>query len=131
MTANRYRNAWIWLAVAALAVASVSRAQAGVQYATAYANPVFEFLTGHQNGAVSSPAGMPGVRQHSSAGRTRAVSLHGSDASAWLALLPAVFVGLVSPLNILSASSALCLDRTDAAPALPSRFQRPPPSLFA
>jgi hypothetical protein len=55
---------------------------------------------------------------------------HGSDA-AWVALLPLLFVGVISPLSLLSQLAYLYLGRTPATPVLPASFQRPPPSSFA
>lgn len=49
----------------------------------------------------------------------------------WMAMLPALFVGVMAQLGLLSPRSVLSLGRAGAAPALPCRFQRPPPaSLF-
>jgi hypothetical protein len=130
MTANRHRNAWIWLAVATLAVVSLARAQAGGPDATAYTNPVFQFLAAHQNAAALSATDSARLRQHASARQAKASS-HGLDSGAWQSMLPVLFVGLIAPLNQISPQSELSLDRRNSAPTLPSRFQRPPPSLLA
>jgi ABC-type cobalamin transport system ATPase subunit len=115
------------VAVAALAVASLARAQAGLSNATAYANPVFEFLAAHQNAAALSATDIARLRQHTSTRQANAGLMHGVDSGAWQSMLPVLFVGLIAPLNLVSPSSELCLDRTNSAPALPFRFQRPPP----
>jgi hypothetical protein len=58
---------------------------------------------------------------------------HGNsgDAGAWLALLPILlFVGVISPLSLLSPMAYIYLGRTPDAPVLPASFQRPPPILL-
>lgn len=52
---------------------------------------------------------------------------HSGDAGGWLAILPVLFVGVISPLSLLSPLAYLFLGRTPDAPQLPSSFQRPPP----
>ena len=130
MTLTRHRNAWILVAIAAMAVATLARAQAGIESATAYANPVFEFLAGHPGAAVQPATGVPRLFEHRSAGLSRAAASHGAYPGVWTAMLPVLFVGLVAPLSLISPKSALCLGRTPSAPALPFSFQRPPPQLL-
>ena len=135
MPASRQRNAWIWLAVAAMAVATLARAQAGYQVATAYANPVLEFLAGHQGAAAHASTGMPRRFERRSIRQAKGALLfasggHGVDSGAWEAILPVLFIGLVAPLNLVSYRSVLSLGRVPSAPALPFSFQRPPPSLL-
>lgn len=55
---------------------------------------------------------------------------HTSDIPLWLACLPVFFVGLISPLGILSPRAYLDLGRTPALPFQRSSFQRPPPILL-
>jgi hypothetical protein len=57
-----------------------------------------------------------------------APSGHSSDASHWVAILPLLFVGMISPLSLLSPLAYAYVGRAPEAPALPLRFQRPPPS---
>lgn len=126
MTAAKHRNAWIWLAVAAFSIAVVARTQYGMQNARAYSSPVLKFLAAH---TTDRPAGANGVqrlldRRSSRAGR------RGADAGAWAAMLPVFFVGLVSPLNLVSPNSLLCIGRAPATPALPFSYQRPPPVIL-
>lgn len=54
---------------------------------------------------------------------------HGSstDAPAWMALLPAFFVGLLVPFRILPLRPNLTLGHAHQAPSLAPSFQRPPP----
>ncbi len=52
---------------------------------------------------------------------------HSADAGAWLAVLPILFVGVISPLSLLSPLAYFYLGRTPEAPVLPATFQRPPP----
>ncbi len=47
--------------------ASVERAQAGMQTAKAYTNPIFEFLGGNQSARPVAPPGVPGLLMHYSA----------------------------------------------------------------
>jgi hypothetical protein len=50
---------------------------------------------------------------------------------AWLALLPVVFIGLMTPLSLLPLSTILCIEHEPYAPTLAPLFQRPPPSHLA
>jgi len=52
---------------------------------------------------------------------------HGGDHGQLLAILPLLFVGLISPLSLLSPLAFIYLGRTPDAPVLPASFQRPPP----
>ncbi len=132
MTAARNRSARIWLVMATIAVASIACARAVIQGAKTYTGPVFELLIANQSAPAIDPAGVPKRLQqrsvwncsHASALRTAGPAVH---AGLWLAMLPVLFVGLVSPLNLLSPRSVLCLGRTPSALRLPSAFQRPPP----
>lgn len=56
---------------------------------------------------------------------------HGVDNGAWLAVLPIFFVGVISPLSLLSPLAVLRPSRTPESPVLPASFQRPPPCLLA
>ena len=56
---------------------------------------------------------------------------HCGDAGAWLAILPILFVGLISPLSLLSPLAYIYQGRTPDAPALPALFERPPPFAIA
>jgi hypothetical protein len=47
----------------------------------------------------------------------------------WVAILPLLFVGIISPLSLLPRMTYVYASRVPAAPALPVRFQRPPPFL--
>jgi hypothetical protein len=53
-----------------------------------------------------------------------------TDAPAWMALLPAFFVGLLVPFTLLPLLQVLTLGHTPQAPSLAPSFQRPPP-IFA
>jgi hypothetical protein len=52
---------------------------------------------------------------------------HSADRGEWLAILPLLFAGLISPLSLLSPLAYFYMGRTQDAPALPASFQRPPP----
>lgn len=117
----------MWLAIAAMAVVSLARVQAGVESPTVYTNPVLAFLAGQQDQATVSAAGSPQiVRARNGSG----VYLHDAASGAWTSILPVLFIGLVAPLSLISARSILSLGRTPASPESPERFQRPPPALL-
>jgi hypothetical protein len=52
---------------------------------------------------------------------------HNGNPGAFLALVPLLLVGILSPLSLLSPLAFIYLGRTPDAPALPFAFQRPPP----
>lgn len=56
---------------------------------------------------------------------------HSGDAGAWLAILPLLFVGVISPLSLLPPLVSAYAGRAPDAPVLPSLFQRPPPTGLA
>lgn len=120
----------MWMAVAAMAVVSLARVQGGFESATVSANPVLAFLAGQQNAATAAAAGSPQIVRIGSARKGAGVYLHDGASGAWMAILPVLFVGLVTPLSLVSARSILSLGRTPSAPALPFLFQRPPPALL-
>jgi hypothetical protein len=53
--------------------------------------------------------------------------VHHGDHGAFTAILPLLFLGVISPLSLLSPLAFFFLGRTPDAPALPVSFQRPPP----
>jgi hypothetical protein len=52
---------------------------------------------------------------------------HATGANDWLAMLPILFVGLISPLSLLPRLAVCTASRVPDAPLLPASFQRPPP----
>ncbi len=57
---------------------------------------------------------------------------HGHAGGAdWLAILPLLCAGVISPLSFFAALAFEYDGRTPEAPALPTLFQRPPPFLLA
>lgn len=54
-----------------------------------------------------------------------------SGGADWLAILPLLFVGVISPLSLFAPLADEYVGRTPDAPALPTRFQRPPPFRLA
>jgi hypothetical protein len=120
MRANRSKDAWILVAIAAITLASLARAEAGIENARAYASPVIKFL-----------AGSSLTETAVSASTDRKVSAVSNYLGTVLDLLPVYFVGLVSPLGLQSVRSLHAEGR--ALPALSQSvlFQRPPPALLA
>ena len=122
MTRRQNRSAWIWVAFAAITLASVARAESGLQSARSYTHPVFELFAANH---AAHSSDLHGTSAHSS---SRQISASRNQlAGAWLVMLPVFFIGLVSPLNQLSARLRLCLGNLPPAPLHPSLFQRPPP----
>jgi hypothetical protein len=124
MTGTRHRNAWIWVAITAIALATVARAESGFVLARAYANPVLVYL------AADHPVQAGEIAQihKGSVAAARALSSANTDSGMWLELLPILFVGLLLPFGLLSALSFLSLGQQFVSPALPALFQRPPPA---
>jgi hypothetical protein len=56
---------------------------------------------------------------------------HAGGASDLLAILPLLIVGIISPLSLLPRLAYAYAGRVPDAPALPVRFQRPPPFTLA
>jgi hypothetical protein len=56
-----------------------------------------------------------------------ALNAHSGDAGALVAILPLLFVGIISPLSLLPPLAFAYVGRVPDAPALPASFQRPPP----
>ena len=54
-----------------------------------------------------------------------------ADNGSLVAILPLLFVGIISPLSLLSPLAFFYLGRTPDAPSLPTSFQRPPPFQLA
>jgi hypothetical protein len=123
MAGNRQRYAWVWLAVAAIAVATLARTQSGMPKTTALTNPVLQFLSAHASNETSATTLWNRRPASAHAQRT---SQQGSGA--WMVFLPVFFIGLVAPLSLISSRALLSLGRTPSAPPLPFLFQRPPPS---
>ncbi len=129
MTGPRNRSAWIWVAIAAISFASVSRAEAGLETAKGYAHPVLQFLAKSQGQFPVAQAGAARFVQRGSGLQAHSM-YRDAGTGAWMAILPVWFIGLVSPLSLLSAASIRSLGRTPASPLLPFSFQRPPPILL-
>ena len=56
---------------------------------------------------------------------------HAAGAPDWLAILPLLFVGVISPLSLLAPLANDYIGRAPDAPLLPALFQRPPPFRLA
>jgi len=57
---------------------------------------------------------------------------HGNSGGAdWVAILPLLLVGVISPLTLFAPLANEYVDRAPDAPALPALFQRPPPFRLA
>ena len=120
MLVNRSKDAWILVAIAAITLASLARAQAGVENAKAYASPVIKFFAG-------SPLTDTAVSKSTDRNVPRVSNYLGTAVD----LLPVFFVGVVSPLDQQSVCSLHALGRALPAPNLSVLFQRPPPALPA
>lgn len=117
----------MWVAIAAVAFTSVARAESGLPSTKGYTHPVLEFLARSQS---QNPATHSVAIRFANLGSRRASSiLSNAGSGAWIAMLPVLFIGLVSPLSLLSVASIRCLGRPPAPPLLSALFQRPPPSL--
>jgi hypothetical protein len=121
MTVNRPKGAWVWVAVAAITLASLARAQSGFEYARAYATPVIKLLAASQ---LADPTAASPTHRAASTSRTGSSMLT-------LELFPVFFVGLIAPFSLLSARAALCIGSVLRAPNLANLFQRPPPFRLA
>ncbi|KAA6461028.1 hypothetical protein DYQ86_12235 [Acidobacteria bacterium AB60] len=122
---SRQRNAWIWLAVAALSIAVAARAQTGVADARACSGPMLKFLAAH---AADQPAAAQAVRLLQGK-QLRPSGGRGSTRAAAF-MLPVLFVGVVSPLDHAVPQSCHGNERTPHAPTVSSSFQRPPPQIL-
>lgn len=121
MRATYSKDAWILVAIAAITLASLARAEAGIENARAYASPVIKFFAGSP--LTDAAASTATDRNVSSVPRY----IFGTA----LDLLPVLFVGMVSPLGLQSIRSAQAVGRALPAPNLSALFQRPPPALLA
>lgn len=130
MNRTQNRSAWIWVAFAAIAFASVARAEAGLQSARTYAHPVLEFLAGNHAAQPAAAYPTPRLTPYRTSRQLTAAS-RDKFAVAGMAMLPVFFIGLVSPLNQPSPRTTLGPGVTPSAPLLPASFQRPPPSQMA
>jgi hypothetical protein len=120
MLANRSKDAWILVAIAAITLSSLARAQAGIENARAYASPIIKFFA-------ASPLADTVVSKSTDRDVSRASNYLGTA----LDLLPVLFVGLVSPLGLQTVRSQHAVGRALPAPNLSALFQRPPPALLA
>lgn len=128
MSRTLNKNAWMWVAIAAVAFTSVAHAEAGMQGAKAYTHPVLEFLARSQS---QNHAEFSGVLRfaHRGARHQSSSIFRNAGSGPLIAMLPVLFIGLVSPLALVSSASLRCLGHTPAVPLLSALFQRPPPSL--
>jgi hypothetical protein len=122
------RNAWIWLTVAAITLATLSRTEAGLLNAKAFANPVLEFLTKGQSHSVAASPVAAHLFPRASSRRNHGFTV--SSIGAWNSMLPVFFVGLLTPLVLLSVSFFQSFDLAHCEPLLSVSFQRPPPQIL-
>lgn len=130
MTRTRNRSAWIWVALAALTLASVAQGEPGTTPARGYAHPVLQLLAGGHSAQAASLHGTSRLAQHTRARQADAAAQQ-TVAGAWLPMLPVLFIGLVSPLTQGARGLILSLRGMPACALLPGSFQRPPPLQFA
>lgn len=57
--------------------------------------------------------------------------VHPAPGSQWIAIIPLIFLGLISGSALLLPQFSICIVHVPNAPALPAAFQRPPPVTFA
>lgn len=112
---------WVWVAVAAITLASLARAQSSIEQARAYATPVIKFLAASQ---------LAESGDFASVHRAVAPSQAGTSALA-LELLPVFFVGLIAPLSLYSANASFSIGSARPVLGLPNLSQRPPPAPLA
>jgi len=117
MRKNRSQDAWIWVAVAAICIASLARAQSGFENARAYAAPVIKFLSA---GALAEPSAA--VANHRSGATVQSGPLN-----LVLGLLPVYFIGLVFSFSLLTRGVFRSGGGSLFAPWHAELFQRPPP----
>lgn len=121
MTGNRSKGAWIWVAMAAISLASFARVQSGVADARAYADPVIKFIAAAQHADADAIA---------RANRATSMAQAGTSGIGFN-LLAVFFVGLLAPLVLESFRAYFRFQCVPAPPFLAELFQRPPPPLFA
>ena len=114
---NRSQNAWIWVAVAAISIASLARAQSGLENARAYAAPVMKLLAA--SSLMESGAAAANYRSGKPA--------PGSAFNLVCNLLPVYFIGLLFCFSSIPAGWHRSRSRVHFAPCLSDLFQRPPP----
>ena len=129
MTSIQQRRDWIWVAVIAIGITLLSPA----------VRPVNSAAARDKSLSLSVPAASS-VGAEIAIGKRVGRSLrallqfqqnHRPDRGAWVVYQPVQFVGLVSPLNIVSSYALSHLGYAPATPSLPSSFQRPPPTQIA
>jgi hypothetical protein len=121
MAGSRNKHAWIWVAIAAISLASVSRAAAaGPDSARAHANPVLHFLIKSHSAAAVAKSG-PAVRL-----AQRGSLFRDAQSGTWITFLPVYFIGVV-PLAMSCSRFVHEPDPLPAAPLYATFFQRPPP----
>jgi hypothetical protein len=122
------RNAWMWVAIAAMTFAALSRTEADLLNTKAGAHPVLAFLIKSQSTTASAN---PAASLHLSrmAGRTSRSASQAAGIYASASMLPVFFVGLLVPLTLFCVAFSRSSGRTPCAPSLAASFQRPPPQL--
>lgn len=128
MRAPRYKAAWIWLAIAALALTYVARAQAGIEHARSCTSPIIEFLAGHQPSRLATAPDGARLGDYRTCRDGHLVLFQDSGSTVWTSVLPILFIGLLFPLALLSPVGLRQIGGIPPAPSLPSAFQRPPPA---
>lgn len=123
MKSHRHQRAFLLLALAAVAMVSVARLQSGPS-ARGYAHSVLAYIAASQNDTATTQRALLPAAMRNSATRSSQPSTPGP----LLALLPVFFIGLIAPFALGLVGSTLSLGRPSPAPALPFRFQRPPPA---
>jgi hypothetical protein len=118
MTGSRNKHAWIWVAIAAISLVSVSHAanEGGPRVGS---NSVLHFFVKSYSSSAAKSGPAARLAQRSSLFRD-------AQNGVCLAFLPVCFIGLIPPL--LSSSRFVRAQRpSPPAPLIAAAFQRPPP----
>jgi len=125
---NRNRGVWVWVTIAAIALSSAARSNGARERATAGVHAALALLARGQNLPLAAKPGIPELVPRASGRRISALLLS-VGIGAWMAILPLLFVAVISPLRTLTALSLPRSLRAPATPIISATYQRPPPQV--
>lgn len=125
MRGTSNKNAWIWVAVAAITLTALSRTDVELLNAKAGANSVLAFLIKSQSQATAHPTASHYPERVANRG-SRSVSEF-SSVGTLSSMLSVFFVGLIAPLVVASFAFVGPAGRVPSSPLLCASFDRPPP----